>query len=87
MTVDRVTAEAGTDDAPLCAGLPRLLKPDEAAALLGIGVRTLELWRQTGDGPTFVKLGPKLIRYREADLAAFVEAAARTNTLPTAPDR
>ena len=64
----------------LCAGLPRLFKPGEVSVLLGVGVRTLELWRQTGDGPRFVKLGPKLIRYREEDLAMFLSKAVQTNT-------
>lgn len=46
-----------------------------AAARLGISPRTLEGQRVYGGGPPFVRLG-RTIRYRVADLDAFM--AART---------
>jgi predicted DNA-binding transcriptional regulator AlpA len=38
--------------------------------------RTLQRWRVTGEGPPFVRLGPKRIVYRLSDCEAW--AAART---------
>ncbi|TDR95673.1 helix-turn-helix transcriptional regulator [Enterovirga rhinocerotis] len=34
-----------------------------AAKMLGIGVRTLERYDSTGEGPGFVRVGPRLVRY------------------------
>ncbi len=56
-----------------------LLDQKQAAQLLGLSVRTLERHRLEGTGPTFVRLG-RLVRYRAADIAAWVEASARTST-------
>jgi Helix-turn-helix domain len=41
-----------------------LLTPIAAAVLLGISPNTLANWRSTGQGPPFVKVGPKIVRYR-----------------------
>ena len=62
------------------ASTPRLLLPSDVATLLGVGVRTLERWRGTGEGPRFVKLSTKTIRYTDADVAAFVAANVKANT-------
>ena len=51
----------------------------EAAEALGLSHRTLQRWRVTGEGPTFVKLGRR-VRYRPADLEAFVEESRRSST-------
>lgn len=47
--------------------------------------RTLEAWRLTGEGPTFRKLGARMVRYAPDDLTAFVEAGARLNTAGGTP--
>jgi predicted DNA-binding transcriptional regulator AlpA len=39
-----------------------------AATMLGIGYTTLRRMRLRGEGPPFVVLGTRLVRYREADL-------------------
>lgn len=81
MTANRPNSSAQKSEIlAMFASLPHLLKPSQAAAALGVGVRTLELWRQTGDGPRFVKMGPKLIRYLEEDVAAFLSGATRAST-------
>ena len=41
-----------------------------------ISGRTLERWRSTGDGPAFVRVGPRRVLYRLSDCEAW--AAART---------
>lgn len=60
-----------------------LLTSAETAKLLGIQRGTLELWRQKGQGPKFAKLGaaPQApIRYRRADVAAFIEQCLYAST-------
>jgi len=47
--------------------------PKKAARYLGISNDTLRLWRSQRKGPPFFKAGEKLIRYRKADLDAWIE--------------
>jgi excisionase family DNA binding protein len=42
-----------------------LLTVEDAAARLKISKHTLNRWRVTGEGPPFVKYGPRLVRYTE----------------------
>ena len=48
-----------------------LLDTASAARALGLSPSTLNKWRTAGTGPAFVRMGAA-IRYRRADLAAFV---------------
>ncbi|HEU0162620.1 MAG TPA: helix-turn-helix domain-containing protein [Rhizomicrobium sp.] len=60
---------------------PKLvLTTTEAADLMGISPRTLEDWRWKGIGPAFFKLGPRLVRYRLADVEAFTFQTRQLNT-------
>jgi predicted DNA-binding transcriptional regulator AlpA len=36
--------------------------------------RTAQRWRSTGDGPPYVRLGPRRIAYRPADVARWLES-------------
>lgn len=58
-----------------------LLLMDEKAAAdrLCVSHRTLQAWRVTGGGPTYRKVGRRVV-YAESDLVAFVEAGARSHT-------
>jgi excisionase family DNA binding protein len=58
---------------------PMLLTQSDAAKYLHCSTRTLERLRVSGDGPCYVKLG-HLVRYRLADLEAWVAAHLRSNT-------
>lgn len=60
--------------------LEPLLTTEEAASYLATTKRTLEAWRYEGGGPTFVKLGGRMVRYRPRDLEAFVADGQRANT-------
>lgn len=51
----------------------RLLKQAEAAEVLNVQSRTLESWRMRGIGPRFVRYTARAVRYRPADLHAFLE--------------
>ena len=50
-----------------------------AAAYLGLKAATLNKWRVFGDGPPFIKVG-HLVRYRKADLDAFLQSRLRRST-------
>ena len=56
-----------------------LLDTDQVATLLGLRPNTLAQWRMTGSGPTFVRLGRR-VRYRAADIDAWIESQARRST-------
>lgn len=58
----------------------RLLLPTEAAEFLSLSPRTLERWRVTGGGPRFIKAGGKSVRYRPADLLAWIDGQSRSHT-------
>jgi predicted DNA-binding transcriptional regulator AlpA len=66
------------------AGAPQLLLPSDVATLLGVGVRTLERWRSTGEGPRFIRLSSKTIRYTDAAVQAFIATKDRANTAESA---
>ena len=56
----------------------KLYTSDEAAAFLGVSRETLSLWRCTKRyNLPFVKIG-RLVKYKEADLLAFVESRRHT---------
>lgn len=57
----------------------KLLRQGEVARLLGVDRATLRRWRGRDGGPAFIRLGVKLIRYRETDLEAWL----RRSTLAT----
>lgn len=60
--------------------LPALLTPAQVAEYLGVGQKTLERWRSTGDGPRYVKLSKSTVRYMPADVAGFVAERLKSNT-------
>lgn len=55
---------------------PVYLTEREFSERYRIPPRTAQRWRATGDGPPFVRLGPRRVLYRLADVEAW--AAART---------
>lgn len=50
------------------------LTPIQAAKYLGISEAVLRLWRSEAKGPRHFKAGEKLVRYRRADVDAWIEA-------------
>ncbi len=57
----------------------RYVKTHEAARLLGLSARTLEKYRCHGSGPTFRKLGGRVV-YAIDDLEAWADQAACRST-------
>ena len=58
----------------------RLIDEDDAAAFRGVTPRKMQKDRQTGDGPKFIRLSSRCIRYRRIDLRADAEARMRSST-------
>ena len=52
-----------------------LLTQKQLARRWALSERTLERWRCTGEGPTYIKLGG-LVRYRLADILAYEQKKA-----------
>ncbi len=63
---------------------PRAVSEAEAAQILGLRPRTLQDWRFRGKGPKYLSYSGRAVRYRIADLAAFMESHVRTSTSETA---
>jgi predicted DNA-binding transcriptional regulator AlpA len=58
---------------------PRLLRTPEAARYLGLSGRTLEKHRTYGTGPTYCKIGGRVV-YAIDDLQGWAARGARTST-------
>ncbi len=52
---------------------PNVLNEREAATVVGCSVALLRKWRLFREGPCYVKVG-RLVRYRQSDLDAFLDA-------------
>jgi predicted DNA-binding transcriptional regulator AlpA len=57
------------------------------AAYLGVSVMMAHKMRIQGTGPRYIKLGPKLVRYRREDLDEWIAQCSRTSTSQAAPAR
>lgn len=53
---------------------PEWMSPEMAAHYLDTSASTLADWRFKGKGPTFRRVGQRMVRYCKADLDAFMEA-------------
>ncbi len=60
--------------------LPRMLRTSEAARLLGLSPSALEKMRVRGDGPKFIKSGPRVVVYHPDDLAIWLASRRRLST-------
>jgi excisionase family DNA binding protein len=63
-----------------------LLTVEEAAERLKISKHTLNRWRVTGEGPPFVKYGPRLVRYLEEALTDWEKRRTRRSTSDVGAD-
>jgi predicted DNA-binding transcriptional regulator AlpA len=57
-----------------------LLNEDEAGRAIGLTARFLTERRRTGDGPPYVRISSRCVRYRPEDIAAWAESLLRTST-------
>jgi hypothetical protein len=58
----------------------KLHRPPAAAAILGVAVQTLARWRVEGIGPSFVKVGPRLVAYPDDALRDFDSRRRRSTS-------
>lgn len=61
------------------------LRAPAAADYLGLSASTLAKMRLRGDGPLYMKAGPRVVLYDVADLEAWLESRKRRST--SEPDR
>ena len=66
-------------DASAPTPLDRLLNAGEVAEWVNTTPGQLSQWRFQGEGPPFIKLG-RAVRYRRADVEAWLDANTRTQT-------
>ena len=58
-----------------------LYTPSEVSKIIGISKSTLANWRVTrSDGPPFIRVGGRSIRYSANDLLEWLEKQRRTST-------
>jgi predicted DNA-binding transcriptional regulator AlpA len=62
------------------ASMPRLVKLEQVAVAPGVSERTLERWRSTGDGPPYLSLTRKTVRYTQEAIAGFLGERVKENT-------
>ena len=66
---------------PIAAHDPdALLNQVQAASLIGVSERTLECWRWRGDGPPYVKISRRAVRYRRRDIQEWAESRLQRST-------
>ena len=58
--------------------MKRLLTTKEAAEILNINIRTLDLWRRKKQGPPYVQIGRK-IQYEQETLQQWIKEKETTN--------
>lgn len=64
-----------------------LLSTNAVAAWLGVSTQWLEIGRHRGYGPNFCRIGPRRIRYRRADVVAFLRERRHASTAEYAAPR
>ena len=74
------------------SGSPALAEPDDtnywnslideraAAAFLDLEQRTMQSFRQRGNGPKYIRISSRCLRYRRIDLRDWAEARMRSST-------
>jgi predicted DNA-binding transcriptional regulator AlpA len=55
----------------------QLYSTKQLSKLLAVSEQLIELWRHRGEGPRWVKLGARCIRYKRTDLLVWLNERAR----------
>ena len=57
-----------------------LMTPVQAAGYLNFSVATMAKWRCNGDGPAYIKVSARCVRYRLEDLQAWLASRIARHT-------
>ena len=68
------------EKAAISAAMAPLLTPAQVADMLTVSERTLERWRMTGEGPEYIAISRKVVRYDDRSITNFLEKRRRQNT-------
>lgn len=58
----------------------KMMRPPQAAHYLGISTSTLAKWRCTGRGPSFIKIGERVVAYDQSELDRWLRGRLRHST-------
>ena len=58
-------------DIPFPTDAEALLNEEQSAAFIGVTRRAMQAWRFSGNGPQYVRISARCIRYRKPDLTAW----------------
>jgi len=58
----------------------QLLTEKTVAKLLSVGIRTIQKWRQTGNGPQYVCISKRCVRYRYGDVMEWIKNGLKKST-------
>jgi predicted DNA-binding transcriptional regulator AlpA len=57
-----------------------LLNTNQVAEWLGCSPQSLEIYRSRGEGPRFIVIGPRNIKYRRSDVKAWLKTRVHQST-------
>ena len=84
MTETSAVAHATNEEVPPSGQDPgywySLINEDESADFLDLTSRTMQAMRQHGNGPRFIRISARCIRYRRIDLKTWADARMRSST-------
>jgi len=64
-------------DEEMTSNMPQLFTPELLAAQLGTTIDELRRLRESGTGPAYITIGPRLVRYLGADVSMWLDDDAR----------
>ena len=63
-----------------------LIDEKSAADFLNVTPRKMQQWRQHGDGPPYIRLSPRLVKYTRARLKRHADECLRRSTADPGPE-
>ena len=57
-----------------------MMTPRDAARYMGVDFNTVKRWRRTGEGPPFYRYSSRCVRYKRAELDAWIAQHSDPNT-------
>lgn len=67
-------------DIPFPSDDDALLNEEQTAAFIGVTRRAMQAWRLSGQGPQYIKISSRCIRYRKRELVTWSENRLQTST-------